>query len=188
MTLQRLSSVHGPAVIVIVCLAGCVQPEDKQPESASEPVSTSQAQVDHKLELNLGFVMERVPLHPEINTEERSEATANGEFEAAADVQDGPTLIDSTARVELDDSNSELKPSGPWLFNIGNEAMIRPLDSGAILTREARLFQAKAVNPEEVTVLIRSDKDVSTDLIQELIKLCQDAGFEKFAITSPSTR
>lgn len=82
--------------------------------------------------------------------------------------------------VEQDDS--------AWLFNIGNEDMVRPLESAGILQQEARLFGNKQVAPKDVTVLIRSDKDVPTSLIQELIKLCQDAGFEKFALSSPSIR
>ena len=34
---------------------------------------------------------------------------------------------------------------------------------------------------EKVTVLIRADSEVTTGLVQQLIKKCQDNGFTKFA-------
>ena len=35
---------------------------------------------------------------------------------------------------------------------------------------------------KDVTVLIRADSEVPTGLVQELIKLCQQAGFSKFSL------
>ena len=35
---------------------------------------------------------------------------------------------------------------------------------------------------EDTTVIIRGDRDTQTGKVQELIKVCQDEGFEKFAL------
>jgi biopolymer transport protein ExbD len=38
------------------------------------------------------------------------------------------------------------------------------------------------VDPKEVTVIIRADAEVPTGQVQELIKKCQEASFEKFSL------
>jgi biopolymer transport protein ExbD len=43
-------------------------------------------------------------------------------------------------------------------------------------------YKATGVNPNEVTVIIRADSEVPTGQVQELIKLCQELGFEKFSL------
>jgi biopolymer transport protein ExbD len=34
----------------------------------------------------------------------------------------------------------------------------------------------------DVTIVIRADEDASTGLVQEVIQLCQELGFERFAL------
>lgn len=74
----------------------------------------------------------------------------------------------------------------PWLFNFVNGDPVRPLQAGRQFTQEATLFKNKGIDPKEVTVKVRADAEVQTGLVQELIKLCQDAGFEKFAMSAMS--
>jgi biopolymer transport protein ExbD len=53
---------------------------------------------------------------------------------------------------------------------------------GALL-REKQVIDA---NPKrssrEATIIIRADREAKTGKVQELIKVCQDTGFEKFAL------
>ncbi len=76
----------------------------------------------------------------------------------------------------------------PWIFNFGPEAQeIEPLQSEAQLKQEARIFGLKPdVEVEDVTIRIRADSEVQTGVIQELIEICQGAGFEKFALAAMS--
>lgn len=74
----------------------------------------------------------------------------------------------------------------PYLFNFGGEDQIRPLEANAPLVREARLYAQKGTEPTEVTIKIRADSEVPTGIVQEVIKICQDAGFEKFAMSAMS--
>ena len=80
----------------------------------------------------------------------------------------------------------EREDENPWLFAIGNEDMVRPLEAGGILSQEARLYGNKQVDPGDVTIKIRADAEVPTGIVQEMIKLCQGAGFEKFAMSAMS--
>ena len=68
----------------------------------------------------------------------------------------------------------------PYLF-FGGEQM-RVLDSGEKLAQERQYFQTIGTELAEVTVEIRADAEVPTGLVQELIKLCQENEFERFAL------
>jgi biopolymer transport protein ExbD len=74
----------------------------------------------------------------------------------------------------------------PWLFNFVDGDPILPLSAGAQLKKEATLFKNKEIDPTDVTVKVRADSEVQTGIVQELIKLCQDAGFETFAMSAMS--
>ena len=50
------------------------------------------------------------------------------------------------------------------------------------LHQEARIYRRKGKNPKQITVEIRADGAVPTGLVQEFIKLAQEAEFEKFAL------
>jgi biopolymer transport protein ExbD len=70
--------------------------------------------------------------------------------------------------------------SGPLIFYAGEEIPV--LDIGPSLQRENASYTSVGVDPKDVTVVIRADAEVPTGLVQELIKLSQEAGFEKFAM------
>jgi biopolymer transport protein ExbD len=74
----------------------------------------------------------------------------------------------------------------PWLFNFVDGDPILPLAAGAQLKKESILFKNKDIDPADVTVKVRADSEVQTGIVQELIKLCQDAGFETFAMSAMS--
>lgn len=72
------------------------------------------------------------------------------------------------------------KTSGPLIFYAGEEIPV--LEIGPALQRENAAYKAVGVDPKDVTVVIRADAEVPTGLVQELIKLSQESGFEKFAM------
>jgi biopolymer transport protein ExbD len=84
------------------------------------------------------------------------------------------------------DMKGEKTDAQPWLFNFIDGDPVLPLSSGGQLKKEATLFKQKNIKLEEVTVKVRADAEVQTGIVQELIKLCQDAGFEKFAMSAMS--
>lgn len=68
----------------------------------------------------------------------------------------------------------------PFVFLSGEELRIPEYRSR--LQQEARVYQAKEVNLNEVTIVVRADSDVPTGQVQEFIKMSQDAKFEKFTL------
>lgn len=63
---------------------------------------------------------------------------------------------------------------------------IRVLDYLPRLKRENALAKKQGKDAGDITVVIRADSDVPTGLIQELIKMGQEAGFTKFALKAMS--
>jgi biopolymer transport protein ExbD len=61
----------------------------------------------------------------------------------------------------------------------------KPLTIGEFKTPlqlEKQNFADTGVNPKDVTVILRADSEVPTGMVQDLIKMSQEAGFEKFAL------
>jgi len=53
------------------------------------------------------------------------------------------------------------------------------------LLREKQIIERYAVEKlEDVTIVIRADEDARTGLVQEIIRLCQELQFERFALRS----
>ncbi len=50
------------------------------------------------------------------------------------------------------------------------------------LNQEKSLLLRRNMTPADATIIIRADKAAQTGVVQELIKECQDVGFEKFAL------
>jgi len=50
------------------------------------------------------------------------------------------------------------------------------------LRKRMILEKQYAEDPTKVTVIIRGDREVATGKVQEVIRLCQDVGFELFAL------
>ena len=104
------------------------------------------------------------------------------------------TEADQNQRINLPSSELAKPPDGPLELPItlqltdeqtvifgGDETPIGGLSR--LLLREASLIKA---NPKrtiaEATVIIRADKAARTGEVQEIIKYCQEAKFEKFAL------
>jgi len=86
----------------------------------------------------------------------------------------------------LRDMEGKKEDSEPWLFNFGGEDQTRPLQCKELLDREVRLYKGKEIDPKTVVIKIRSDGEVPTGVIQQMIELCQKAGFETFAMSAMS--
>jgi biopolymer transport protein ExbD len=56
-------------------------------------------------------------------------------------------------------------------------AGLRPL-----LELETKVLQSKGKGAKDANVIIRSDGNTAGGMVQELIKKCQESGFEKFAL------
>ena len=71
---------------------------------------------------------------------------------------------------------------GPFVFYAGE--LVEVLDFGKNFQLERDVLFAKGGDPavQDATVVIRADSEVPTGLVQELIKLGQEAGFAKFAL------
>ena len=50
------------------------------------------------------------------------------------------------------------------------------------LSLERQVIEAKKRNPADATVIIRADADAKTGTVQNVIKVCQENKFEKFAL------
>ena len=74
-----------------------------------------------------------------------------------------------------------LMESGTVVFG-GNE--LKSLDAlQSALLRETQILQRHTSKKiADVTVIIRADKDAKTGLVQEIIQICQNLHFERFAL------
>lgn len=73
----------------------------------------------------------------------------------------------------------QLTKEGTVLF-IGEEVPVA--DLRPLLRREKELLERMDVSTAEATIIIRADADARTGKVQELMKICQDTGFAKFAL------
>jgi len=88
---------------------------------------------------------------------------------------------------DRDPRTDEIISATPLMFYNGDK--LSPRDWAKPLVQEAQFFEALNVDLAEVAVEIRSDGDVSTGLIQELIQTCQKTrgsprstqGFQRFS-------
>ncbi len=76
--------------------------------------------------------------------------------------------------------------SGPFIFYPGED--IRVADFEPRLRREFTISEKQhgLEKTQDTTIKIRSDGDVPTGMIQELIKMGKDIGFVKFALVAKS--
>lgn len=86
----------------------------------------------------------------------------------------------------LRNKDGSKKDPEPWVF-FGDETY-RVSGLAQRLNEENQYYNAIGTKPEDVTVVIRADAEVPTGLVQELIKLSQEAGFEKFALKATQVR
>ena len=60
--------------------------------------------------------------------------------------------------------------------------MVGLRDIGGYLEREKSIIMDAGKEPNAATVIVRADGDSKTGEVQEIIKICQEKGFEKFAL------
>ena len=83
---------------------------------------------------------------------------------------DGP--IDKPITLQLTDKGS--------VIYAGEVIGLR--DSGGYLEREKSVIIDSGKEPNSATVIVRADADSKTGEVQEIIRICQEKGFEKFAL------
>jgi biopolymer transport protein ExbD len=103
------------------------------------------------------------------------------------------TQAEQNEKIQLPGSELAKPPEGPLEFPItlhltkeanviigGQEipmAALRPF-----LVKEKQVLESQNRAQTEATIVIRAHRDTPTGRVQDLIKRCQDSGFEKFAL------
>jgi biopolymer transport protein ExbD len=54
------------------------------------------------------------------------------------------------------------------------------------LKNEKYVLNVKNQSEKDATIIIRADRDSKTGLVQQIIKVCQEVGFEKFTLRAKS--
>jgi biopolymer transport protein ExbD len=54
------------------------------------------------------------------------------------------------------------------------------------LKNEKYVLNVKSQSEKDATIIIRADRDAKTGLVQQIIKVCQEVGFEKFTLRAKS--
>ena len=80
----------------------------------------------------------------------------------------------------LRDKEGVIEDPDPFVFFIGEQVRLDALP--AKLDSEREYFRSINTELADVTVEIRADADVPTGMVQQLIKYCQEAEFERFAL------
>ena len=102
--------------------------------------------------------------------------------------------VDQNERIHLPSSELAKPPDAPLLAPITlqltrtgsvilgpNEVSLSELKP--LLTLERQMLEAKgSVNPRSATIIIRADAGAKFGEVQKVIALCQETGFEKFAL------
>ena len=71
------------------------------------------------------------------------------------------------------------KLSEALVFYAGEEIPV--LKMGKWLDKEARIYKQEGTDIKDVTIVFRADKETPTGLVQELMSMSQQSGFEKFS-------
>ncbi|MCA9173563.1 MAG: biopolymer transporter ExbD [Planctomycetales bacterium] len=100
---------------------------------------------------------------------------------------------DQNAKVQLPESTLAKPPEAPLEFPItlhlmkegsviigGQEVAINNI--APLLMKEASVLALKNKTPSDATVIIRADGRTATGKVQELIKICQENRFDRFAL------
>lgn len=82
------------------------------------------------------------------------------------------------------DADGNIVDPTPYVFSTEGPTTVAAY--GAELQMEARVARTKKIAPETITVVIRADAETPAGVVQEVIKLAQDHGFEKFSLKAKS--
>lgn len=84
---------------------------------------------------------------------------------------------------------AELPPPSPVALQVMKDGRViyagEPVamsDIGGYLENEKRVLISAGKEPSEATVIVRGHQDAQTGMIQDLVKACQEKGFEKFTL------
>jgi biopolymer transport protein ExbD len=101
-------------------------------------------------------------------------------------------------RVQLPSSTLAKPPSAPFetpitiqMIRGGNIVMSgqvypTPDSIKPLLNNEKYVMESQQKDPSTATIIIRAHKDAKTGQVQEIIKICQEVGFEKFTLRAKS--
>ena len=103
------------------------------------------------------------------------------------------TEADQNERIKLPMSEIVKPPEGPIeqpiFLNLTKEGTVilggtetAMEGARANLIVEANILKRQGTSPSEATVIIRADAEVAAGEVQQLIKICQEAEFESFAL------
>jgi biopolymer transport protein ExbD len=65
---------------------------------------------------------------------------------------------------------------------VGGQSYAQPEAIKPVLNNEKYVLQSQNKSEKSATVIIRAHRDAQTGLVQKLIKVCQEVGFEKFTL------
>jgi biopolymer transport protein ExbD len=65
---------------------------------------------------------------------------------------------------------------------IGGQEFAEPAAIRPVLNNEKYVLESQNKSATSATIVIRAHKDAKTGAVQELIKVCQEVGFEKFTL------
>ena len=85
------------------------------------------------------------------------------------------------------------KDGKTYVFFAGSRMEVVPMSAGggqilSQLQKEKQLLQLKEKTPGDATIIIRGDSFAQTGRVQELIAVCQEVGFENFALRARQER
>ena len=107
---------------------------------------------------------------------------------------------DQNARIRLPESELAKPPDAPLQSPLtlqvtrGGTVIFGPdevpaMELRPLLLREREVIKATpGRSVQDATVIIRGDRDARTGRVQEVIKLCQETGFEKFKLRAKQDR
>jgi len=96
-------------------------------------------------------------------------------------------------RIQLPSSQlakpAELPPPDPVTLQVMKDGRIiyagEPVamqDIGGYLENEKRVLIAAGKEPSGATIIVRGDGNAKTGMVQDLVKVCQEKGFERFVL------
>ncbi len=78
----------------------------------------------------------------------------------------------------------QMKRDGGIIMN--GEVLTDVNDLRPFLKNEQYVLQTREQSEKDATIIIRAHKDAKTGRVQQIIKLCQEIGFEKFTLRAKS--
>lgn len=102
------------------------------------------------------------------------------ELAKPAETQRDKQLVVNIGYLRNEDGSIQADHPDPYVFYNGE--MVPVLEFGKPLKQESSIYADLGVDPKTVTVVIRADRETPTGLVQEMIKLAQEAKFQKFAL------